>query len=299
LRHNEIDFERWDLAVDNALNSIVYAKTFFLNTMSPNWDAVVSENYSVIMPLCWRKKYGIKYLYQPIFSQYHPILYVNNISSETENIILNIVRSIFPYIDININLKKSELIDDWNLKARPTFLLNLNKSYKKLFVDFSNSHKKNLKKSIKNNIEIKIKSEPRFLINTYKTLFNEKGVSGVSKSDLNNLNKIILYFSKNNLGKLYNAYHNNETCASAFFLIYNKRAIIFSVTNAIGKRKGAMFLLIDNFIKEHSQQDIVLDFAGSSIKGVADRNKGFGAQKEIYYHLRENNLPIFFRWLKK
>ncbi len=33
------------------------------------WDALVLDDYQAVMPLTWRSKFGIRYLYQPAFTQ--------------------------------------------------------------------------------------------------------------------------------------------------------------------------------------------------------------------------------------
>jgi len=299
LKHREIDFEKWDLAVDNAQNPIIYAKAWFLNIVSPNWDAVVSDDYKVIMPLCWREKYGIKYLYQPIFSQLHSIVFAKNLSADEEKQVLELIIKKYKFIDIGLNIYNFELINNFNFIKRTTYLLDLNKSYKELNSNYSKNHKKNIEKAGAKNIIIKNESNQDFFINGFKALIKKKNIANVNDIDINNLDKIISYSLKNNLGELYNAYYNNEFCASFFFLIYNNRAVYFSVTNSVGKNVGAMYLLTDNFIKKYAGNNMVLDFAGSDIKGVAYRNKGFGAEAKKYYRLKENNLPIFLRWLKK
>ncbi len=69
LKNSEIDFEKWDACVAQATNSLIYGYAFYLNAMSENWDALVFGNYEAVMPLVWRKKKGIKYLYQQAFTQ--------------------------------------------------------------------------------------------------------------------------------------------------------------------------------------------------------------------------------------
>jgi hypothetical protein len=69
LKHQEIVKPRWDEAIDRAFNGIIYAKSWYLDIVSPHWDALVSDDYSAVMPLTWRRKFGVYYLYQPFFTQ--------------------------------------------------------------------------------------------------------------------------------------------------------------------------------------------------------------------------------------
>ena len=74
---------------------------------------------------------------------------------------------------------------------------------------------------------------------------------------------------------------------------------IFSGANEEAKEKGAMFFLLDSFIKENAQKNITLDFEGSNDENLARFYKGFGSKECVYLHLRRNRLPFFIKWLKK
>ena len=130
-------------------------------------------------------------------------------------------------------------------------------------------------------------------------MFVKKGVTEIKQIDLENLNQIIDYSIDNGLGEFYFGYLKNELCASVFFLKWNKRVIVHTALNDSGRRAGAMFGLIDKFLKENGGKDLIFDFAGSNIPGVKYRNLGFGASNEIYYRVKINNLPIPLKWVKK
>ncbi|MFN9491862.1 MAG: hypothetical protein ACK57D_02300, partial [Sphingobacteriales bacterium] len=65
----DIDHQLWDACIDNTTNGLVYAKIDFLDLMSDQWDAIVIDNYRAIMPIPFRKKWGIRYVYQVPFIQ--------------------------------------------------------------------------------------------------------------------------------------------------------------------------------------------------------------------------------------
>ena len=41
LSHEQIDKAKWDQCIDNASNGLIYAYSFYLDTMADNWDALV------------------------------------------------------------------------------------------------------------------------------------------------------------------------------------------------------------------------------------------------------------------
>jgi hypothetical protein len=66
-----------------------------------------------------------------------------------------------------------------------------------------------------------------------------------------------------------------------------------------GKEKRSMYLLFNHVIEQFCNKNLVLDFEGSERAGIARFFKGFGADKQFYFHLRINRLPWYIRWLKK
>jgi hypothetical protein len=57
LKHTEIDKYKWDACITRASNSLVYAYSWFLDVVSPNWDALILDDYTAVMPITHRKKY--------------------------------------------------------------------------------------------------------------------------------------------------------------------------------------------------------------------------------------------------
>src|SRR6187431_1007687 len=68
LSHKEIDKTKWDACIEQASNGLIYPYSFYLDSMSKHWDALVLNDYEAVMPLTWNKKYGFYYLYQPAFT---------------------------------------------------------------------------------------------------------------------------------------------------------------------------------------------------------------------------------------
>ena len=69
LKNKEIDFKKYDACIEAAINSRIYAYSWYLNIVADNWDALVLNDYEAVMPLPWRQKYFIKYIYPPAWTQ--------------------------------------------------------------------------------------------------------------------------------------------------------------------------------------------------------------------------------------
>ena len=77
--------------------------------------------------------------------------------------------------------------------------------------------------------------------------------------------------------------------------IYN----LLNLTTPAGRKSGANYFLIDRVLKEFSEQPLWFDMEGSNLPGVQAFYQNWGAQKETYFHLHHNHLPIPLRWIKR
>jgi hypothetical protein len=64
-----INSKKWDACVDKNENGLIYSQTRFLNAMADNWHGLIIGDYATVLPIPWRKKWGIRYAYVPAFMQ--------------------------------------------------------------------------------------------------------------------------------------------------------------------------------------------------------------------------------------
>jgi len=83
LLHNNIDKKKYDLCVAKSVQSKVYAFSWYLEAVTEAWDVLVLNDYEAVMPLPYRKKYGICYIFQPYWIQ-HLGVFSKNILSDND-----------------------------------------------------------------------------------------------------------------------------------------------------------------------------------------------------------------------
>jgi hypothetical protein len=296
--HINIDKDKWDVAVDKAANGLIYAKSWYLDIVSPGWEALTDENYKTIMPLTWREKIGIKYLYPPFFTQQLGVFSEDNIGDATVLHFLNAIPLDFRFIEIQLNHKNKFSSPDFKTSERLTHHLNLNQSYDQIAKIYSENLKRNLKKANQNNIQ----STPDFRNETLIDLFRNtrgKDLRTLKSSDYEILKNLLAECEKRNLLTKLGVKINNELAAGVLFLKSNQEYIlIFSAVNDVARETGAMSFLIDSFIQRHQNESMNLDFEGSMDKNLARFYKNFGADEVVYLQIKKNRLPLYLRWLK-
>ena len=295
LKHKAIDKALWDEKIRNARNSRIYALSGWLDIASPNWRALVSENYDYIMPLTVKQKFGVKYLIQPKFSQQTGIFYEKEIVPEITTRFLNAVSKKYSFVAVQLN--SGNKISGKNISEKPDHILNLSADFDNLRKSFSENTKRNIKKAEK------------LLLVTNKNISIEEAVLLKSRNNVNNLSnkdltvlKNLISFVQNKLKvKIYGIRNEkNELISVSVFSFSNNRIYLPLIASSEeGKKKFASFQIFSTFIKDHAENDFMLDFEGSSIPGVARFFEGWGAKPESYYYYKQNNLPFFIKGLKK
>ncbi len=259
--------------------------SWYLNIVSPDWEAIVSDDYQFVMPLTIRQKLGQRYFYKPVFIQFLGIFSNQDITVEIGEEFVQEALKYVKFIDSWFN-PGSPFSESEIFTKKQTQVLDLSNDYETIASNYSRSNKNNVKKVRKLGLSVKREFNAEILIQLLKGMYSRKNVEGVVEQDFKNLNEIMKIAESNNLGEYYTVYSGEEVCSVAFFLIWNNRAIYYHAANELGREKRSMFLLVDEFIKDHAGQKLLFDFAGSNIPGVAEWNFGFGAENENFYEVR-------------
>ncbi|MEO8820354.1 MAG: hypothetical protein ABI267_05305 [Ginsengibacter sp.] len=292
LPHANIDKIKWDRCIDNSSNGLIYAYSFYLDAMSENWDALVLNDYEMVMPLTWKKKYTIYYLYQPFLTASLGI-FGNNISSETVNFFLENIPSKFKYWDFYLNRDNLFSIPDYPMYERNNYVLPLKNSYENLKSNYAKSHQRNIKRAIQFGNIVKKNIPIDEVIHLAKN--QEKEFSKINEKNYENFSHLFEILSKKGNAITCGIYSmQNKLVASCAWFFSRQRAYYILVGNhPDGKTSGASHLMIDSFIKDHAGEDLLLDFEGSNASSVAFFYKSFGAVLEKYPGIKLNRLsPI-------
>jgi len=203
------------------------------------------------------------------------------------------------YSDFQIN-SKNPIIKNLNgidFLPRQNYLLGLHFRYNEISSAFSKNTKRNVAKANKNNLHLVIGVSLEEYI---EFKINNLPVS-ISKKDINSLKSLIAFGQYKGFGKIYGVYTDaNQLCAAVYFCKWKNRVVYFNAaSDEQGKELRGMYFLLNNFIKENAGKNLILDFEGSMIPGVARFYSGFGATPETYFQLKFNRLPLPLKWFKR
>ncbi len=151
LKRKEIDEQKWNALIQNSVQSLPYALSYYLDAVAENWEAVVLNDYEAAMPLVWLRKLGLKCLYQPYYCQQLGVFSRQNLSPKAMKEMLAAAQG-FPYININLNPSVQTIAADFSLKQKKNLLLDLGKDYASIRKNYSENHKRNIAKAEKSKL---------------------------------------------------------------------------------------------------------------------------------------------------
>lgn len=291
LTKNQIDKKKWDKCVSLSSSKIIYAYSWYLNSVIENWGGLIVDDYSCIMPIVWGSKYGLKYIYRPFLIQQLGIFCKKDTEYSTELFLSKIPKK-FKHITYNFNYTNH--FENTTQKYNNNYILDLNSEYEILRKNFSKNTKSNTNKAKKNNLSFDLNIDLEHLIQLKK----ENVVNPLKESDFNKLRNLKTTLKNNAF--VWGVY-SKKTLLSAVFFAFNNNTFYYlaATTSEIGKKERASFFLMDNFIQKNCNQNLKIDFEGSNIPGVARFFAGWGAKNFKYSTISINNLPFFLKKFKK
>jgi hypothetical protein len=265
--------------------------------MAANWDALVLNDYEAVMPLTWKRKYGINYLYQP-FCTAALGLFGSNITARLLELFLAAIPAKFRYWDIYLNHGNLFTLQRFELYQRMNFVLPLQGSYENIAAKFSNNIKRNIKKSI----QLECYVEKDFPVNEVISIAKSQSsrLNGIAEDDYDRFQSLYQQLHENKMAITYGIRSAlGELLASCVFFFSHNRAFYILVGNhPNGRTLGASHALINAFIKDYSESNLLLDFEGSDMRNLAYFYSSFGAYQEKFTGIKYNRLPAIIKWMK-
>ncbi len=283
LKNKDIDKKSWDLCIDNSINGLIYAKSWYLDIVSPGWEALIEGDYNCMMPLPAKKKFMLHYLIQPRFIQQLGIF--SNTVQNSANIeaFIKAIPHKFIWRDFNFNIY-NDCNQIKHFSQRINYELNLFTSYTDIIKNYNENTRRNLVKAKQQGIIIEDNLLPNQFLQPYviHSKIKQEGIA------LEQLKQLLEYSLRHNFGKVILAYDStDQLIAGAYFLTGLNRIIyLTSFTSNKGKELSAMFKIMDKMIVEYCGQQFIFDLEGSMIPGIARFFDGFGATKTTYSRYR-------------
>lgn len=115
---------------------------------------------------------------------------------------------------------------------------------------------------------------------------------GMAKAEYVAQKRLLLANAEHGDGKLYRLNGADGQPISGLFIARQGKRLVnlMASSNAAGLGEHGMARLLDGVIRHYAGREMVLDFEGSDIPGVATFFRGFGAVRVPYVHLADQSL---------
>ncbi|MBM3432382.1 MAG: GNAT family N-acetyltransferase [Bacteroidetes bacterium] len=296
LTRTQIDTTRWNDCIEQANNESPYARADYLDALCPGWEALVQGDYQLVMPLPVKRKFGIRYLYQPTLVP-HLGVYGKSIDSEQLISFLQSIPKNIRWIDATLNPSNRVEHPDFPIRMRTNYILSLVDEYDTLRSRYRENHRRNLQRAQKAGCTVNTTIDVREIFQ----LVQNYVIPRPSLSDSTKKSFLLLMenWMQSGRAQTYGVRVNGTLQAGALFLLDRNRAYYLLAGNhPNGKTLGASHALIDAFIQANAGTDRILDFEGSDLPSLAFFYAGFGSKTEPYAWLQWNRLPWWVRWIK-
>ncbi|MCS6969325.1 MAG: hypothetical protein RMJ44_12230 [Cytophagales bacterium] len=311
--HWQINKRDWDECIAESPQRTLYAFSWYLDIVSPRWDAVVHERrgrYEAVMPLPARKKFTFRYLWRPLFSQQLGVFVRQG--PVTPDIIESFCRLGFGCYSYSVhypfNIHNSQALTEWlldeELQPSPdladiifypqqTHHIYLSMSYEQIRSHYTADRLMNLKRAERAELQLIEGNTIEPLILMFRRSAERKIVGGINPNTYKWLRA--LYNALKMRGKcrlLYTKNSKNQIGAGALFAFDgNKIIYLFNAAFDAARKENGRTLMIDYIFKEYAGQPLIFDFESPQVPSVVSFYGSFGAEPVSFYAAHFNRLP--------
>lgn len=301
LRNHEIDRTRWDDCIRKAFNGNVYAFSWYLDIVAYGWEALVADDYGAVFPLTGRKKAGIHYLFQPLFTQQLGVFSTRRLDAGIVNEFLEAIPLQYRYARINLN-RHNKPAERPNLRV--SHLVNIElplvSAMDEIRNRYSQNTRRNIRKAVHHQLFVTDSIKPDNITGLFRKQSQKRLVRWRNR-DYQMLLHLMYTLMHKGMGFASGVYSpDNQIQAAAFFALTHQRMVLLlSAVSETGRGNGAMHFLIDDAIARFNGKCHILDFEGSNDPGLARFYESFGSGVFHYPMIELNRLPQPLRMIYK
>ena len=271
LKRAALDVEKYDLGIENSIQSRIYAFSWYLDIVADHWDVLVLNDYDAVMPIPWKQKFGLKYVTQPYFCQQLGIFSKEEISEEIQR---QFIRKIpLKFLKVSLALNSHNLLIGQQIKKNLS--VKLNKNYESICKNYSKGRKHAIKVAEKNQLMV-AETSIQSLIDIQKKFYQYE----FSEEKLQKLSIQLLHQQK---GAILGIFKDEVLLGGALFVFSTKRIVyLFSAFTELGRELQVASFLLNFMLTKNENSQLIFDFEGGNILNMGKFYRSFGAEEEIY-----------------
>jgi hypothetical protein len=293
---HKIDRDKWNSCIQSASNGLIYSHATYLDHMADNWSGLVMNDYAAVMPVPWRKKWGVRYMYVPAFMQQLGI--TGTLTDEVATTAIKRITREFLYGDLHFNASNTFIPALFpTVTRRRNRIVDLKKNYADLFNDISSDGRRNILSAS----QAKLHYREGKSTEAMTTFLQQMKYPGAPDSfTMNRFHTACTLFDESGQHIVRCVMDSHEQLLAAFVGLKDERRIynLLNLTTPEGRKCSANYYLFNELLKEWSGNPLLLDLEGSELPGVQAFYLHWGGDWETYFHVHHNRLLWPLRLLK-
>jgi hypothetical protein len=304
VQRKDINEKAWNELISNSPQGVLYALTWYLDVVSPNWQAIVyapKGQYTIVMPLPIRQKYGLNFVQQPLFCQQLGVFSLEKVAIEVLDVFIQ--KLVQSYQWVSWYCFNTDNPTSTNLPIKQTIFtthhLALYQKAEKNIEKYNRDRKMNLKRALKTPMKIVESTDIQPLIAMFCEEAAQKIEGGVAENAYNLLQKVYATLHQNHCAKLLYTQEEDKYTAGVL-LAYYQRHIIYlfnAAYHAYRKSNGRTLLIHKQLLStpNYAPQATIFDFESPEKTPIAEFYESFGATPQQFLRISYNHLPTPIR----
>ena len=297
LKNVEIDRPQWDSCVMASPHFKPYGLSWYLDIMSPGWEALIDDDYDAVFPIPGFRKMGISYIATPIFLQQLGVYSPDTSEVNKIHEFIDYMPQFYRFIDLNIN--QNIYYQGFNVSERLNLELSLFSPYESIIKSYSSDCRRNIAIVAKKNFKITTGISPKELINLFR---QNKGreLKNIKERDYSKLETLMDFCLRHKKGMITGVRSPSKGLLFGIFILDNPgiMTLLFTAGTSESRDLRLGYWVIDEIIRQNAGTKKKLDFAGSSIPSISAFMESFGCSRVPYYRIYNNRLAWPLRMFK-
>jgi len=297
LKNHEIDREKWDSCLLEIPSVRPYPMSWYLDIMSPGWEALVDDDYHSVFPLPCHRKYGFCYIATPAFLQQLGLFSADGDRRLIAGEFISFLPEFFRLVDLSIGQEVSA--PGFTLTQRYNYELVLSDSYEKIWLNYMTDCRRNINIAHRYPQDIVEDVKPGELISLFRS--HTAGKAGtIREISYQRLQTLMELCKTSGTGRILGVRSPRGKLLWGIFIIeaLGRSTLLFTAGSRKSRELRTSYHVIDKIIKDYAGTGQIIDFAGSSVPSIAIFMRSFGGEKKSYWRLYRNNLPWPVRLFK-
>ncbi len=291
LKRTQINEAKWNEVIRTASNSLPYAYTWYLDALCPKWMALVVGEYEALMPLPVGRKWGMLFVYQPLFCQQLGVFYKRRSDVILEAVVKDALKRFF-FVNLNTNYDNQlSSLPARTQSRKKNLILHLSGKHSAIQKNYSENTTRNIKKAAKAGLVFEEGGKNDFQQFTdFYIKYTARKDKNFKSRHADFLHRLTQQFQMHSCGRLFTVKNTDgEICAGAILIEHGQRVIhLLPAADDHARQNGGMHYLVDGILAHYAGTDKIYDFEGSSVDSIARFYEGFGAENQPFFMLSKS-----------